>query len=260
MTVDIAQRARQTLDELLDAALGRSHRVDPILPRTGGPAGNAQTTAGLGILILLLVLVELVTLLDVSGLISWHIVVGVLLVPPTLAKCASTGWRIARYYSGSRPYRQAGPPPMPLRVLGPLVVATTIAVLASGLALLPLGPDAGRTPLFSALGQHVSPLTIHQGVFILWCVATGLHVLERTVYALRLLTKSRPAGSAIRAAAIVTTIAVGAVAAAIVLSASGSWTHGHLRHRYDRPGVAQPDRAPTHQGLTRTAIPTYGSR
>jgi hypothetical protein len=220
---------------LLDTALGRSHRVDPVLPRTGGPAGNAQTTAGLGLLILLLFLAELVTLLDVSGLISWHIAIGVILVPPALAKCGTTGWRIVRYYAGAGPYRRAGPPPMPLRMLGPFVIATTIAVLGSGLALLPLGPDSGRTPLFSLLGKQISPLTIHQGIFILWCVATGLHVLARTVHAVRLLTGSRPAGTPARLAAIVAAVAVGGVAAALVLGASGSWTNGHLHHHERHP-------------------------
>lgn len=240
MTLGMAQRARRALDEAIEAALGRSHRTDPVLPRTGGPAGNAHATAGLGVLILVLFLAELVTLLDVGGLISWHIAIGVLLVPPTLAKCATTVWRIARYYSGSRPYRQAGPPSMPLRILGPFVIATAIAVLGSGLALLPLGPDAGRTPLFSALGQQISPLTIHQGIFILWCVATGLHVLQRTVYAIRVLTTSRPDGAAARMAAILASVAAGGVAAAIVLGFSGSWTNADLHHhRYDRARVAQ---------------------
>lgn len=232
----------RVLGEFVDAALGRSHRVDPVLPRTGGPAGNAQTTAALGLLILVLFLAELVTLLDVGGLISWHIAIGVILVPPTLTKCGTTGWRIVRYYAGARPYRRAGPPPMPLRVLGPFVIATTIAVLGSGLALLPLGPDTGRTPLFSALGREISPLTIHQGTFILWCVATGLHVLARTVHAVQLLTKSRPAGTTARVGAILTTVAVGGLAAAIVLGASGSWTNAHPYHR-------EPHRAEIHTRL-----------
>ncbi|HEY9484617.1 MAG TPA: hypothetical protein VIR00_16810 [Micromonosporaceae bacterium] len=48
---------------------------------------------------------ELVTLVDVRGWIDWHIVIGVLLIPPALVKTASMGWRIVRYYTGSRPYR-----------------------------------------------------------------------------------------------------------------------------------------------------------
>src|SRR3954452_9307527 len=105
--------------DLVDEASGRSHRKDGVLPRTGGPAGNARLTAWTGVVLLVLFVAELVTLLDVRGLIGWHVAVGVLLVPPALVKTASTGWRIIRYYAGDRSYRQAGPPPWPLRVLGP---------------------------------------------------------------------------------------------------------------------------------------------
>src|SRR5665213_387039 len=80
------------------SAIGRLHRDDPIEPRTVGPAGNARLTAWTGLLLLVLSLAELVTLLNVGGLISWHIVIGTLLIPPALLKTASTGWRIIRYY------------------------------------------------------------------------------------------------------------------------------------------------------------------
>jgi hypothetical protein len=55
--------------ELVDEATGRSHRSDAATGRTGGPAGNARLTAWPGLL-LVLFLAELVTLLDVRGLIS----------------------------------------------------------------------------------------------------------------------------------------------------------------------------------------------
>src|SRR5436305_10441279 len=141
------------IDDLVATATGRAHRADPVLSATGGPAGNARLTAWLGLVLLVLFGAELVTLLDVRGLLSWHVAVGVLLIPPALAKTASTGWRIARYYAGHRPYRAAGPPPMLLRLLGPLVVLSTLAVLGSGLLLILVGPDPSRRPLVSLLGQ-----------------------------------------------------------------------------------------------------------
>src|SRR5689334_3326598 len=98
--------------EVLVEAVGRGHRKDAVLAGSGGPAGNARITAWTGLVLLVLFLAELVTLLDVHRLIAWHLVIGALLVPPALAKTASTGWRIVRYYTGSRPYRDAGPPPM----------------------------------------------------------------------------------------------------------------------------------------------------
>ena len=40
--------------DVLATALGQQHRDDPVRPRTGGPAGNAQFTAWLGLLLLVL--------------------------------------------------------------------------------------------------------------------------------------------------------------------------------------------------------------
>ena len=99
-------------------------RSTPVLPRTGGPAGNARLTAWTGCILFVLFLAELVTLLDVHGLISWHVALGVLLVPPALLKTGEhrLADRCATTRAG-RPYVEAGPPLMALRVLGPLVVA-----------------------------------------------------------------------------------------------------------------------------------------
>ncbi|MEO6879816.1 MAG: hypothetical protein ABI181_02560 [Mycobacteriaceae bacterium] len=224
------------VSDVVATAAGRAHRADPELPRTGGPAGNAQLTAWLGLALLLVSVAELVTLLDVTGLISWHIVIGTLLVPPALAKTASTGWRILRYYTGNRAYRQAGPPPLLLRLLGPLVVLTTLAVLGSGLTLIAVGPDTTFTPLLTVFGQRISWLTLHQATFIAWGVATGLHVLARTVPAARLALASqsrqgRVAGTLARNLGLLTTVIVAVLAAIIILRWSGSWTGGDL-HRF----------------------------
>ena len=118
-------------------------------------------------------------------MISVHILVGALLIPLVLLKTATTGWRIARYYLGSDDYRQAGPPPLLLRVLGPLVVLAGLAVLGSGLALIALGSGT-FTPIGSVAGFSVNALTVHQASFIAWLVITGLHVLTRTVPAVQL--------------------------------------------------------------------------
>jgi hypothetical protein len=193
MTVPTARaQLPDSLEEVLAHATGKAHRADPHLPGTGGPAGNAQLTAWIGLALLALSLAELVTLINVRGLISWHIVVGVLLVPPALVKTATTGWRLVRYYTGSAPYVQAGPPPLLLRLLGPLVVVSTLALLATGVTLVGLGQQASYQPWFTVLGHQVSWLTAHQASFIVWAVATGLHVLGRLVPAVRL--SRTPAG------------------------------------------------------------------
>jgi hypothetical protein len=233
--------------ESFESALGRGHRDDPVAPHTGGPAGNARLTAWTGLVLLLLALAELVTLINVSGLISWHIVLGTLLIPPALLKTGSTGWRIARYYRRDPEYRHAGPPPMLLRVLGPGVIASTLGLLASGLLLVLLGQDRSRNVLINALGQRVDWVTLHQGLFIVWGVLTGLHALARLVPALQLTVLPKPTVTAVdggrsRSATLSLSLVIAAASAALVLSASGSWRHdGHHEHR---PGASRTSGPP----------------
>ena len=100
-------------------------------------------------MLLVLFVAELVTLLDVHGLIGWHLAIGVILIPPALLKTVTTGWRILRYYVGDPAYRRAGPPPLLLRLLGPLVVLGSLALLGTGLALVVLGQERSRESLFT---------------------------------------------------------------------------------------------------------------
>jgi hypothetical protein len=245
--------APRALADVIDSATGRAHRNDPALARSGGPAGNAQLTAWMGLVLLVLFLAELVTLLDVRGLISWHVAIG------ALAKTGTTTWRILRYYTGSAPYQQAGPPPLLLRLLGPLVVLTTLALLGTGIALVAFGPDSSSTPIVTVAGRDVTAVTLHQASFLAWAVATGLHVLTRTVPAIRL-TAAHPsagqvAGIVPRAVILTATVALAAAVAAITLSLAGSWVTGFavFHHRphaapFDRPagsaGAHGRDRRP----------------
>jgi hypothetical protein len=233
--------------DVLAVALGRGHRTDAVEPGTGGPAGNAQLTAWTGLLLLVLSVAELITLLDVRGLISWHIGIGVLLVPPALLKTGSTGWRIARYYTGHRTYMESGPPPLLLRLLGPLVVIFTLAVLASGVVLALIGPDNSRHELVHVFGQRIDGVSLHQAAFAVWAVVTGLHVLARLVPALQLTVLPRGKrdhvpGPRRRGVALVLTVAVAAASAAVVLGVSGDWRseppRGHAPP--SAPGAPQP--------------------
>jgi hypothetical protein len=235
-----------------DEAIGRGHRSDPVLGATGGPAGNARLTAWTGLGLLALIVAELITLLDVSGLLSWHVVIGVLLVPFALLKTATTGWRILRYYTGSRPYRSAGPPPLPLRILGPLVIATTLGVLGSGIWLIAVGDESGRSTLFTALGQRVDLVTVHQALFIAFAVVTGLHLLARLVPALTLVSARVrqkvgarvPAdvpGGRRRWTALTVTLVAAAVAAALLLPLAGNW-HDDGPGRFGPPPAGSPGR------------------
>ena len=236
---------RSLTDPVVAEATGRTHRPDEALPG-GGPAGNARLTAWVGLVLLALFAAELVTLLDVRGLVSWHVAIGVALIPPALVKTGTTGWRIVRYYTGHRPYRHAGPPPMLLRVLGPLVVLTTLGVLATGVLLIAIGAPASRRTLLPVAGNTVDATSLHKAAFLLWAGVTGLHVLARLVPALQMTIARRlgPGGSpravgavpgrSRRGAAITVTV-VAAVMAAVVTLAAVDLSAWHARVVRDRP-------------------------
>lgn len=220
----------RVLEDGLAAALGRERRADPVLARTGGPAGNARLTAWTGLLLLVLFVAEMVTLLDVHGLISWHLALGVLLVPPALLKTGSTGWRIARYYTGNSAYRSAGPPPLLLRVLGPLVVLTTLALLGTGVALVLDGVAQSSQPLFTVLGWQVDVLLLHKAAFLAWAAVTGLHVLARLVPAWQLTVDRGPRvpGPVWRGLVLLVTGVLAVPLVAWALASSGGWRDNSL--------------------------------
>lgn len=215
-------------------AIGGESRVNPVLPRTGGPAGNALLTAWTGLALLMLSLAELLTLFDVRGLISWHVALGALLVPPALMKTTSTGWRIVRFYTGSRPYVAAGPPPLLLRLLGPLVIFSTLGLLGTGVLLILLGEDRARRTSVSMLGFRADWLTAHQAFFAAWCVAAGLHLLGRIVPTLRSTVLPRSDAEArlvpgrwTRVLWFAAMIASAGALAVVLVHADGSWASFH---------------------------------
>ncbi len=239
---------RDLVDGFVGAAVGRDHRPDPVLPSTGGPAGNAVLTAWTGLVLLVLFVGELLTLFDVRGLISWHVAVGALLVPPAVLKTATTGWRLVRYYRGHEAYEVAGPPPMLLRWLGPLVVVSTLALLGSGVLLILLGEQSGRRDLVSFLGFRADWVTVHQGVFVVWCVVTGLHLLGRIVPAVRLTVRRGAVpgvpGKLTRVGLLGLAGALAVVLAVVLVRADTSWHHDDrfARDRSQPQGAVAPHR------------------
>ena len=79
--------------------------------------------------------------------------IGMVLIPPVALKLGSTGYRFARYYLGSPVYRAKGPPLLPLRLLAPVLVLTTLLVFATGVWL----PDHRVEMTASHAGSIPSP-------------------------------------------------------------------------------------------------------
>jgi hypothetical protein len=151
----------------LDLAMPASRQSLPAAALTaGGTDGNERLTVQTGAVLLAMLAVLGLTIVRIGQLTWLHLFLGLLLIGPIALKLASTGYRFARYYTSDVAYRRKGPPVLTLRLLGPLVVSTTLVVFASGVMLLALGPSS-REPL----------LLIHKVAFFTWLAATTLHVL-----------------------------------------------------------------------------------
>ena len=106
-----------------------------------GVIGNERLTALVSLVLLMLISVELVTSAFLRIWLPAHTVVGVLLVGPLLVKMSSTFWRFFRYYTRAPAYVRRGPPPLVLRVLGPVLLVTTVVMVGSGIGLVVTGPS-----------------------------------------------------------------------------------------------------------------------
>lgn len=137
-------------------------------PRRDRVAANARLTGTTAALLLVLLATEGVTILRIAPLVRPHVVIGMALVPVVALKIGSTTYRFARYYLKAADFRAKGPPPLPLRVLGPFLVLLTVAVLATGIALV----FAGQA---SSLGQRL--LLAHKVSFVAWIALLAVHVL-----------------------------------------------------------------------------------
>ena len=148
------------------------------------PPGNQRLTAMTGAVLLVLFAAEVITTLLMGSLFSLHFFLGMVLIGPVCLKVGSTVWRFIRYYTGSQPYVRRGPPPTLERILGPILILTSLAVLGSGVMLAVTGPG-------------LSWQKIHQRSFYLWLIVVIVHLV---VYAPKLpqLLARAPAERAIR--------------------------------------------------------------
>jgi hypothetical protein len=190
-----------------------------------GPLGSARLTASTGLVLLVLLAVETLTTLALRSYLSVHIFLGLLLVPPVALKLASTGWRFVRYYSRHVAYRHEGPPRLLLRILGPLLVVSTLSLFGSGIALIAVGHGGG-------------PLrTVHTLSFIVWGVLMIVHVLAYLKRSLRIGTLDwrrseglAVAGAGPRRTAVGAALLTGLIVALATYPAQQTW----LSHHHDR--------------------------
>jgi hypothetical protein len=187
--------------------------VDP------GVESNARLTAAAAVVLFVLFAAEGVTVLRVRPLLSTHVFVGMLLVPPVLLKVGSTTYRFVRYYAGSPGYRRKGPPPVLLRLLGPFVVVSTAVVVGSGIWLL-LAPAAARS----------TPLLVHKASFVLWFGAMTIHVLGHLLETARVAprdwigrSRRQVRGASLRQWLLVSSVAAGVPLGLLLLDRVGPW-------------------------------------
>jgi hypothetical protein len=188
--------------------------------RLGGTEGNEILTSTTAVVLTGLLIAEGLTILRMHGLVTAHMFIGLVLIPPLLLKLGSTGYRAVRYYTGSRTYRAIGPPLLPLRLLAPVLVVTTIGVFVTGVLLLVKGHKSDTL------------LQIHKVTFIVWGVTFAVHFLAylpRMVRSLRAdwsaARREAVPGAGLRGMLLVAAVGGGAALALSLLPTMNAW-HG----------------------------------
>jgi hypothetical protein len=188
--------------------------------RFGGAEGNDILTSATAVVLTGLLAVEGYTVVNMRGLVGLHMFIGLALIPPVLLKLASTGYRFVRYYTGSRPYRALGPPVLPLRLMAPVLVASTIAVFLTGVLLLAAGHKSDTL------------LLLHKASFIVFGVVFAVHFLAYVPRVARSLRtdwgaarREAVSGAGLRGMLVAAALGGGAALALSLLSAINAW-HG----------------------------------
>ena len=189
----------------------------------GGTEGNEILTCVAAAVLTVLLLAEGVTIVRMRGLVTVHMFVGMVLIPPLVLKLASTGYRLTRYYAGAPAYREKGPPLLALRLLAPLLVVSTLAVFVTGVDLLLL--------------DHRSDvvLEVHKVSFIVWGVVFAVHFLAYVPRTARSLWRDWGAArrravpaTGLRAMLVAASVGAGVALALSLLSAMTGWNNGHF--------------------------------
>jgi hypothetical protein len=200
----------------------RPQEITLYAERFGGTAGNEVLTSAAAVVLTLLLAAEGLTILNLDWLRRPHMFIGLVLIPPVLVKLGSTGYRFARYYTGTPAYREKGAPALPLRLLAPILVAATLVVFSSGVALLILGHRSGLL------------LQLHKVSFIVWGATFAAHFVAYLSKVARSLTSDWTAarrreipGARLRLVLLLGSIAGGVALALALLSSITGWHGGH---------------------------------
>jgi hypothetical protein len=173
--------------------------------RLAGSVANEQLTAIVAAVLVPLLLAEGATLLNVGALLIVHAFVGMLLIPVVAVKLASAGWRMVRYYAGSEEYMLRGPPQVLIRVVvAPVLVASTVILFGTGVALLALNQTEGTI------------VGLHKASFVVWAFAFGVHFLTRVGMLWRALRERVP-GVSLRLVAATLSVIAGVGVATLTL-------------------------------------------
>ncbi|MET3803271.1 hypothetical protein ABIB25_000255 [Nakamurella sp. UYEF19] len=210
--------------------------TEPSGDKAAGVQGNSRLTSATGTVLLALLAVEGVTILSVRQMITLHIYVGLLLLGPVVLKSGSTMYRFARYYRGAPAYIEKGPPHPVLRILGPFVILSSLALLGTGTALI-----------FTADARSNWVLTAHQTCFWIWIVLMTVHVAGHLWEALvtsRAELRSTLRGPSARSSRrrlslIALALVLGVGTATVLLPHATTWTT-RQPGQHDHPSALRP--------------------
>lgn len=198
-------------------------------------AANERVTAATAVALFVLIFVEGITLLRIGSMMTLHVVVGLVLVPPVLVKLGSTGWRFVRYYTGHPDFVRKGPPGALLRVLAPFLVVSTVVLFASGIALVVIHNPNGWLDV------------LHRYDFLVWFAVLAVHVLaymwqvpgvvRRDLSSRRRYRRTSPRGRLLRLWLVVSSIVAGVLLAAMLWPSISGQVHTFFRAHHERPST-----------------------
>ena len=192
-----------------------------------GVEGNARMTALLGAILLIAFAAEGVTVLDVNQWFTWHVFIGLVIVPIVCVKLATTGYRFYHYYKGTVQYRRKGAPHPVLRITAPLLVLSTVSLLVAGVVALAVGPRHSDTWI-----------TIHQGSAIAWATFVAVHLIGHALETWRLTKAEVRANPPLPRRRARTAVVVSGLVVGLILGiASLGWTDAWKNREHRRDGA-----------------------